>query len=244
MNSESPESIDVLLATNMISVGIDVDRLGLMVVAGQTKGASEYIQATGRIGRRENVPGIVFTLYNPYKPRDLSHYEDFTGVHLTLQRSVEPVGLTPFSDRAMERAMHAILIGLIRLTIPRLSRNSDADMFRLGMSEINEIQNAILERFRSVQNIDEHDEEFQKLRTRLSQFLDNWNLEIQDAHRLHSVVHYLDDSEFDRFGSVAKKTRVLMADFATKESSGSGFPKPTPGSLRDVETEAKMFYEG
>jgi len=244
MNSESPESIDVLLATNMISVGIDVDRLGLMVVAGQTKGASEYIQATGRIGRRENVPGIVFTLYNPYKPRDLSHYEDFTGVHLTLQKSVEPVGLTPFSDRAMERAIHAVLIGLIRLTIPNLSRNPDADSFRLGTSEITQVKNAILERFRSVQNVDENDEEFQKLRNRLNLFLDNWNLEIEDAHRLNNVVYYLDDSEFDRFGSVAKKTKVLMADFAAKESSGKGFPRPTPGSLRDVETEAKMFYEG
>ena len=245
MNSKSDQSIDVLLATNMISVGIDIDRLGLMVVNGQTKGASEYIQVTGRVGRRENVPGIVFTLYNPYKPRDLSHYENFVGDHLTLQKSVEPVGLTPFSDRAMDRAMHAILLGMIRPTIPNLSRNADADSFRLGNTEVQKICQFILERFSSVQNVDENHDEYQRVSNKLQQFLDNWNQYIDDSHRKGTEVFYLDDSTYDRFGSVPKKLRILMTDFASKDVSDSeGFPKPTPGSLRDVETGANMFYEG
>ena len=245
MNSESGQSIDVLLATNMISVGIDVDRLGLMVVNGQPKGASEYIQATGRIGRRKNVPGIVFALYNPYKPRDLSHYENFVGDHLTLQKSVEPAGLTPFSDRAMDRAMHAILLGMIRLTIPDLSRNTDADSFRLGEPGVLEICQFILERFSSVQSVDGNHDEYQRVSNRLQQFLDNWNQFICDSHRKGQEVFYLDNSQYDRYGSVAKKSCTLMTDFASKDVSDSeGFPKPTPGSLRDVETEAKMFYEG
>ena len=187
----------------------------------------------------------MFALYNPYKPRDLSHYENFVGDHLTLQKSVEPVGLTPFSDRAMDRALHAVLLGMIRLTIPNLARNDGADSFQLGNPEVQDICKYILQRFSSVQNIDEHDEDFQKVSNKLQQFLDNWYQYREDSHRKGNDVFYLDDSQYDRFGRVTKKPRTLMTDFATKDVSDSeGFPKPTPGSLRDVETEAKMFYEG
>ena len=235
----------MLLATNMISVGIDVDRLGLMVVNGQPKGMSEYIQATGRIGRRDDVPGIVFSLYNPYKPRDLSHYESFVGDHLTLQKSVEPAGLTPFSDGALDRALHAILLGMIRLTIPNLSENGEADSFRLGIPEIEEICTFILERFCSVQGIDKDNAKYRRISGKLRQFLDNWNQFVAEAHKNNEEVFYLDNSQYTKFSNVKKKTYILMTDFASKDMSNTkSFPKPTPGSLRDVETQAKMFYEG
>ena len=240
---DSGDHIDMLLATNMISVGIDMERLGLMVIAGQPKSMSEYIQATGRIGRREDIPGLVFTLYNPYKPRDLSHYEDFAGIHTTLQKSVEPAGLTPFSDKAMERALHAVFLSLVRLTVENLSRNKDARRFTRGNPRVDRLLRAIVDRYVSVQNLDRSNPDYQAAETALLQFQDNWEQFIRKSSSDGHAVFYSDNSKYGRYGT--PKERILMVDFAEKEimREKSGFPKETPGSLRDVETEAGLFYD-
>jgi hypothetical protein len=122
--------IDVLLATNMISVGVDVPRLGLMVVAGQPKYTAEYIQATSRIGRR--FPGIVCTVYSWVRPRDLSHFERFEHYHDTLYQQVEPLSVTPFSARAMDRGLSALLVSYIRLLGEKFNGNKDAGILKAG----------------------------------------------------------------------------------------------------------------
>ena len=111
--SAPKKPLDVLLATNMISVGVDVKRLGVMIVAGQPKATAEYIQATSRIGRSK--PGLVLTVYNWARPRDLSHYETFEHYHGTFYQHVEALSVTPFAPGALSRGLAGLFVGLIRM---------------------------------------------------------------------------------------------------------------------------------
>jgi hypothetical protein len=108
------ERVDAVLASNMISVGVDIDRLGLMVVAGQPKSTSEYIQASSRVGREAGRPGLVVTCFNLHKPRDRSHYERFPAYHESFYRFVEASSLTPFSGPALDRGLAGTLVAMAR----------------------------------------------------------------------------------------------------------------------------------
>ena len=120
--------IDVLLASNMLSVGVDIPRLGLMVINGQPKSMSEYIQASSRVGRTKDGPGLIVSIYNHNKIRDRAHFETFTSWHEALYRSVEPTSVTPFASRARDKALHAPLVAmsrhLLNISKPKMNNHS------------------------------------------------------------------------------------------------------------------------
>ena len=119
-----PWPIDVVLATNMLSVGVDVNRLGVMVVNGQPKGTAEYIQATSRVGRA--FPGLVAAVLTWARPRDLSHYETFEHYHATFYQHVEAQSVTPFSPRAMDRGLTGAMLAVMRNRFESFSPNPGA----------------------------------------------------------------------------------------------------------------------
>lgn len=136
--------IDIVIASNMISVGMDIPRLGFMIVNGQPKSTSEYIQATSRVGR--GVPGLIFTVFNAARPRDMSHFEHFVHYHETIYRRVEVTSVTPWSSRARDRALHAIFIAAIRHLVPGLAGRFSAAEFDPDDPLVGQIKDWIVQR--------------------------------------------------------------------------------------------------
>jgi hypothetical protein len=124
--ADPKQGVDVALATNMISVGLDIGRLGLMVVQGQPKSAAEYIQATSRVGRQADKPGLVLVLLNAHKARDRLHYEGFRHFHECFYRAVEATSVTPWAARAMDRALAPVVVAAARHLIPALTPDAGA----------------------------------------------------------------------------------------------------------------------
>jgi len=222
----SPEVVDIVLATNMISVGVDIERLGLMVVMGQPQTTSEYIQATSRVGRR--IPGLVPIAFNAGRSRDRSHYESFLTYHSALYRGVESTSVTPFAARSRDRGLHAVLIGLVRLLLPAFSGNTGAAAIADHAGELEAIKALILDRVREIDPVDR--ETVLETEAHLDDLIAAWRQRAQSSPGLR----FNDRSRPDRSLLQSADTAVLRASEAF----------PTLWSLRDVDPGSNLFLIG
>jgi hypothetical protein len=179
-HDDSP--LDVVLASNMISVGLDVDRLGLMVVTGQPKTSSEYIQATSRVGR--NYPGLVVTCLNASRPRDRSHYERFCAYHESFYREVEATSVTPFSLQTLDRGMVGTLISMLRHGILEMEPARGVMKLHEHRALAETVLEALVQRgrvHRDWQDAEAEERIANELRARGKNFLDAWERVVDRA---------------------------------------------------------------
>lgn len=182
---QRPNHIAVLATTNMISVGVDVPRLGLMMVNGQPKGTSEYIQATSRVGREVTWPGTVVVLYSPAKARDRSHFESFPTYHAALYRHVEPTSITPFALPSRMRALHAALVILYRHGLPGRAGEKAAGLFDENSPEVADVCQRLLS---WVERVDPR--ELEQTRSQLTDLRAAWHRHATAARAQNRPLNY------------------------------------------------------
>ena len=219
--------INVLLASNMISVGVDVSRLNLMFLQGQPKSVSEYIQASSRIGRSN--PGLAVTLYDASKSRDRSYYEQFAAFHGAFYKYVEPTGVTPFSSPARDRALHAVLLSGIRQSVGDLNADDNAPNILIDSyaDEVEQFAKFIFERVKEINSYnpigmaDDSDE----VKAELEDFIDWWKKKAESFENLTYGDKFV-------FGDGNKDTHRLIKRFDDK---GGDDAQRTLTSLRNVD---------
>lgn len=216
--------LDFLLTSNMISVGVDIDRLGLMVMYGQPKSAAEYIQASSRVGRSKGATGIVLTLYKWSRARDRSYYEHFRAFHEAFYKYVEPTSVTPFSARARELGLPAVVFSMARMLIPEFEKNNTAN--KITDTEVMAEVAACLEHItKRVAAIDL--EELDNTKEHLSYISDTW---IRQAQRAPDLLWKPE---------MFKKSSLMMS--ASEQYQNDAFA--VPNSMRDVTPPIKLVLK-
>lgn len=218
----SGSAFDYVLASNMISVGVDIGRLGLMIITGQPKSNSEYIQASSRVGRKN--PGLVITVYNSARSRDRSHYEQFINYHSSIYKYVEATSVTPFSARARDRALHSIFISMCRYLIDEYKDKLSAGKFDKNDNRLKDIEDFIINRARTLLK---DDDELQEVKNHLEKIKNEWHQAKEEW--ILSYDKYVDSTKANKY--------LLKSDI---NEDGIFL---TLNSMRNVDLQSNVYLE-
>jgi hypothetical protein len=217
------DAVDLVATTNLLSVGIDISRLGLMLMNGQPKTTAEYIQATSRVGR-STVPGLVVTLLRASKPRDRSHYESFLAYHESLYRNVEPTSVTPWSAASRERSLHAALVMLVRHGVG-LRSNDDAGAFHADDRGVGKAVQILLSATRNAEPEALGDTELE-----LRRLVAEWDRRARESEQIGTAMRYqTSDNDYP----------ALLRDFGEKRDGWA-----TMHSMRSVDRSVRVIAIG
>lgn len=218
LSTPNAHAVDVVVSTNMLSVGIDVPRLALMLMNGQPKSTSEYIQATSRVGRG-SVPGVIVTLYRQSRPRDRSYYEQFHAYHNALYKFVEPTSVTPWSISSRRRTLASVLVAMYR-HLSGFSENSGAASFKPEQAIVARIAEMISAQ---VQKSDPREQQNVEAEIRL--LINQWEHRVSEEQEL----------KYEGHGKEPSLTKHPLA-------SGRGWP--VINSMRNVDSSTAIIVAG
>jgi hypothetical protein len=228
---------DAVLATSMLQVGVDVTRLGLMLVVGQPKNTAEYIQASSRVGRDSARPGLVVALGNWARPRDLAHFEQFRRYHERFYAEVEALSVTPFSVTSLERGLDGVLVSAARVlqaVIPDgLSPERNAGQIEAQREFVVRLIDALVARAQRASDEDAADRARQRLVNRLDQWVGR-RKRLADLRKTLVYERVTDDTSFDALMTSAENARV--------RSGGQDAPPfVVANSMREVQPEINLL---
>lgn len=215
------KAIDLVLATNMISVGLDVGRLGVMVMNGMPPNTAEYIQASSRVARKNE--GLVFTLYDPFNSRDLSYYEDFVQFHKTFYKQVEPLSVTPFAENALDKMLFTLILAYFRHSTRYTHNDTATGIIEANVKE--ELRTNLINLFQSHQFAQN---DLDLIIDKIDRILDSWVTRIQDKG---DIRYYLPHKP--------EQSLVLPSS----EKSNEEYPLSAMQSMRSVEPSAEILIK-
>ncbi len=241
------DAVDVLSTSNMFQVGIDIPRLGTMMILGQPRSNSEYIQSSGRVGRGRNSAGIVISVLRGTYPRDQSHYELFRSFHQEFYRHVDMTSITPFAHRALDKAFETTMMMMLRMSFPALSESNGPEQLSSRhnvrtkansfMQGFYEVVRKRMEKYES-SDIDEGitNSSIDVIKNLYERLKNHSKIHTREGRKLHWIIW----NETQR-----KKGELsfFSSPFRSKNPTGEEDIASSIGSMRDVSDEVLMFQE-
>ena len=225
----------------MISVGLDVSRFNTIIMNSMPRNIAEYIQASSRVARDKE--GLVLTLHNPFRSRDVSHFEKYREFHEKLYYYVEPISITPFSPKSVEKYLPLYMATIIRHCYKKLADRKDAKEMtgNIAYSLKTELKKYFESRYNRTKNLDPTihalereiitDEQLTYIYSWIDTSLDQWK-KLAESNG-DSLVYYA----AGRKATEEKSLLVSTDDYAEQKASSKWV---VPSALRLVEPEAVL----